>query len=331
MISTRAPLIDRFGRKHTYLRVSLTDRCNFRCIYCMPENGAEFREKSEILTIEEIVRIVQVLSECGMNKVRLTGGEPTVRRGHLELIQSIKKIPGVDSILMTTNGYTLDSMAGSYRDAGLNGLNISCDSFDPDNFSKITRGAELSRVLAGISAAQKVGFDSLKINVVVMKGLNHLELAEMVDYGVTNGIHIRFIEFMPFAGNEWERSLVYGYSDMLNDIRSRFMLDPIEVECSAVAKEFKVRGTDTTIGFVTSVTEDFCDSCNRIRITAEGQVKTCLFLESRSSLRDIMRSGGTDDELEQAVRSDLQTKWQGHPPMSTWKNFDHRAMVQIGG
>lgn len=326
-----SPLDDKFGRRHTYLRVSLTDRCNFRCVYCMPAEGVDVKPKDEILTIEEIVRLVEVFARLGVNKVRLTGGEPTVRKGLEELIVAIKAVPGIETLLMTTNGSTLSTHALRYRQAGLDGLNISVDSLKPERFSEITRGADVTKVMDGIHAALEAGYRSVKINVVAMKGVNEDELCDFVQFAVDNAVHVRFIEFMPFAGNGWNKAEVLTYSDMLQMVKGRFELDPVECEKSAVAKEFTVKGTPASIGFVTSVTDDFCGGCNRIRLTAEGRIKTCLFLLAGTSLRDMVRAGASDEELAQAIHEALKTKWAGHPPMDRWIAHDDKAMVQIGG
>lgn len=323
--------MDKFERHHTYLRVSLTDRCNFRCVYCMPAEGIEVKPKDEILTLEEISHLVSVFARLGVNKVRLTGGEPTVRKGLEDLIKSVSDTEGIDSVLMTTNGSTLATHAGRYRDAGLSGLNISIDSLKSEKFSEITRGADMDRVLSGIDAAIQAGYPSIKINVVAIKGLNDDELVDFVQFGIDRNVHVRFIEFMPFAGNGWAKGGVFTYNDMLAKIREKFELTPLETDKSAVAKEFRVGSGSTSIGFVTSVTQDFCGGCNRIRLTAEGRIKTCLFLLAGTSLRDLIRSGATDEELAEACHAALQTKWAGHPSMDRWVGHDDKAMVQIGG
>lgn len=325
------PLEDRFGRKHTYLRVSLTDRCNFRCVYCMPAEGVDLQPKHELLSLEEIVRLVSVFARLGVDKVRLTGGEPTVRKGLTELMASIKAVPGIDRLLMTTNGATLAQKALEYREAGLDGLNVSIDSLQPGRFAEITRVGDLERVLAGLSAARSAGFDSLKINVVVIGGVNEDEVTDFVAYAVENHAHVRFIEFMPFLGNGWDRNHVVGYHDMLRAIGDKFELEPKDVEASAVAKEFTVKGSQATIGFVTSVTDDFCGTCNRVRLTSDGRIKTCLFLNAGTSLRDLMRSGASDEDLAEAAHTAIRTKWAGHPSMERWMSLDDQAMVQIGG
>ncbi|MBS1714509.1 MAG: GTP 3',8-cyclase MoaA [Armatimonadetes bacterium] len=325
------PLVDRFGRRHTYLRVSLTDRCNFRCRYCMPAEGVVWKPRDEILTLEEIVRLVGVFARIGVDKVRLTGGEPTVRKGLEGLIASLSAVPGIKTLLMTTNGTSLAQKASAYRSAGLDGLNVSMDSLQPDKFSEITLGGDLDRVLQGVRAARSSGFEPLKVNVVAMKGVNDDELADFVAWGIESDVHVRFIEFMPFLGNEWKKGGVLTYKEMLERIQGRFVLKPLTVGPSAVAKEFTVEGTHATVGFVTSVTDDFCGGCNRIRLTAEGQVKTCLFLKAGPSLRDMMRAGASDDDLALTVHAALATKWAGHPPMERLVGLDDKAMVQIGG
>lgn len=330
-MDTWRPLVDKFGRKHTYLRVSLTDRCNFRCQYCMPEEGVEWKTREEVMSIEEIVRVTGVFARLGIDKVRLTGGEPTVRKGLTGLIASLKRIEGINTLLMTTNGSTLANEAQGYRDAGLHGLNISLDSLRPEKFFEITRGADFDRVVRGVEAAIKAEFRSIKINVVALKGFNDDELCDFVQFGIDRGVHVRFIEFMPFLGNQWKKAGVMSYAEMLAKIKTKFEIQPIKMEKSAVAKEFQIAGTQSTIGFVTSVTDDFCGGCNRIRLTADGRVKTCLFLKAGTSLMELCRQDANDDELATAIHDMLSTKWAGHPSMERWVGFDDKAMVQIGG
>lgn len=325
------PLVDKFGRKHTYLRVSLTDRCNFRCQYCMPAEGVECKSKHEIMTLEEVVRLSSLFTRLGVTKIRLTGGEPTVRKGLSELAREIKALPGLQTLLMTTNGYTLHSHADEYRAAGIDGLNVSLDSLKPDRFAEITRGAELSRVLLGLDAAIQAGFSSIKVNVVAMDGVNGDELCDFVEFGLQKGVHVRFIEFMPFLGNDWSKGRVLTYAQMRTLIEGRYALKPIDMEKSAVAKEFQVDGSGSTIGFVTSVTDDFCGGCNRLRLTADGKIKTCLFLQAGESLMQMFRDGCTDLEVAAAIRNALAAKWAGHPPMERLLGKDNLAMVQIGG
>jgi len=297
----------------------------------MPADGVEFKDRSEILTIEEIVRLTTIFARLGINKVRLTGGEPTVRRGLVDLIARLRGIPQLKTLLMTTNGSSLATHAGRYRKAGLNGLNISIDSLKPEKFAQITRGADMSRVIAGIDAAIDADYDSIKVNVVAMAGVNDDELCDFVQFGIDKGVHVRFIEFMPFLGNGWDKGEVLPYREMLSIIRERFELTPIDLEKSAVAKEFNVGGTSASIGFVTSVTDDFCGDCNRVRMTAEGQIKACLFSLAGTSLMEMARASATDEEIANAIHAGIATKWAGHPPMDKWVRFDNKAMVQIGG
>ncbi len=325
------PLVDSFGRPHTYLRVSLTDRCNFRCQYCMPAEGILWRPRAEILTFEEIERLVQIFARMGVEKVRLTGGEPTLRKGLPDLIGRLRGTPGIQSVLLTTNATRLSETAVALAAAGLSGINISLDTLKRDRFHEITRRDALDEVLAGIDAAVSAKIPAIKLNVVALAGFNDDELIDFVEFVRDRPIQVRFIEFMPFLGNGWKVDRVLSYQEMRTTIESRFKLKPLAGHPSNVAKDFAIEGALGTVGFVTSVTESFCDGCNRIRLTADGKVKTCLFLPSQTSLRDLMRSGAADEDLASAIRADLKTKWAGHPPMDRWKQLDSLSMMEIGG
>ena len=326
-----APLMDAHGRLHTYLRVSLTDRCNFRCLYCMPAEGVEWKPRAEILSLEEIERLVRVFARMGIDKVRLTGGEPTVRKGFLGLLKGICAVEGITKVALTTNATRLAETAPLLKAAGLTGINISLDSLKREKFSEITRRDALEEVLAGIDAAVRAEIDSIKLNVVVLPGTNDDELVDFVEFVRDRPIQVRFIEFMPFLGNNWKVERVIGYREMRERIETKHKLIPMPGEPTDVARDFRIEGFLGTVGFVTSVTESFCGGCNRIRLTADGKFKTCLFLPARSSLRDMMRSGASDEELATTIRADLQTKWAGHPPMTQWAQLDNRSMVEIGG
>lgn len=325
------PLIDRFGRVHSYLRISVTDRCNFRCQYCMPPEGLDWLKRADILSFEEIERLARLFAQMGVSKVRLTGGEPTVRKDLEELMTRLAAIDGIRSLLMTTNGTTLATKAKKYRKAGLTGLNISLDSLKRDKFLEITLRDELDRVLSGIDAALDAGFESVKINVVVMEGVNDDELLDFVEFARDRPVTVRFIEFMPFEGNGWRPSSVVSYAQMRQVIEAKYELIPINVEKNAVGKDFSISGFQGDIGFVTSMTDSFCDTCNRVRLTAEGAFKPCLFAGSEVSLRDPMRTGATDEELATIVRSGLEKKWKAHPPMTLLPQISNRSMVAIGG
>lgn len=296
----------------------------------MPEHGVEWKPRAEILTLEEIERLVRLFAQLGVTKVRLTGGEPTVRRGFLGLVESIAAIPGIERVLLTTNGTRLADYAPKMAAAGMKGLNISLDSLCRERFQEITRRDALDEVLAGIEASIKAGLDT-KINVVVIPGVNDDEILDFVEFASKRPIQVRFIEFMPFLGNEWKPDKVFGYREMLDVIEPKFLVEPISRTASDVAKEFRIGGGLGTLGFITSMTESFCSDCNRIRLTADGHFKTCLFLPERTSLRDMMRDGAEDEQLARVIHADLQTKWAGHPPMHEWRQLDHLTMVQIGG
>lgn len=326
-----ATMTDRFGRVHRYLRISVTDRCNFRCAYCMPEEGMEWRKRDELLTFEEIERLARLFVRLGVDKIRLTGGEPTVRKGLVELIQRLAAIPGVQSLLMTTNASTLATMAETYRNAGITGLNISLDSLRRDRFLEITKRDELPRVLKGIDAAIAAGYDSVKVNVVLMRGVNDDELLDFVRYAKDRPLNMRFIEFMPFDGNGWSKPSVFSFAEMKRVIGEELELIPIGTDPNAVGKDFAIPGFAGTLGFVTSMTESFCSTCNRVRLTAEGAFKACLFAGAETSLRDPMRAGATDEDLEEIIASGIQKKWRGHPNLDVLPLVQNRSMVSIGG
>jgi cyclic pyranopterin phosphate synthase len=325
------PLLDRFGRRHSYLRISLTDRCNFRCRYCMPAEGLPWLPKQEILTFEEIERLTRLFARLGVGKVRLTGGEPTVRKDLESLIRQMACIDGVQTLAMTTNGSTLETTASVYRAAGLNDLTVSLDSLSHERFREITLRDELGRVLRGIDAALAARFNPVKINVVVMKGVNDDELLDFVELTRNKAVNVRFIEFMPFAGNAWHQAKLLPFGDMRQVIESRYRLDPQNRAPSAVAKDFKIEGMMGSVSFVASMTDSFCGDCNRLRLTAEGALKVCLFSNREVSLRDPMRDGADDAELEAIIREALLSKWKEHPDLATLSQVPNRAMVSIGG
>lgn len=326
-----AALVDSFGRKHTYLRVSVTDRCNFRCQYCMPEEEYEWAPREEILTYEEIERVVRALASVGVTKVRLTGGEPTVRRGIEGLIGAVSRIPGIESVCMTTNGSTLAKKARVYRAAGLDVLNVSLDTLRKDRFREITQTDHFDRVMAGIDAALSAGFEPLKINVVAMRGVNEDELCDFVEFVRERPINVRFIEFMPFDGNAWTRGKLLPFATMLSSLRERYVLTPLDGKPSDVAKNFHVEGCRGTVSFITSMTNDFCGGCNRIRLTVQGEIKPCLFMPASHGLRDKLRAGATDEDIIDAVRGSLAMKWRGHPGSDNLLHMKNASMVQIGG
>jgi cyclic pyranopterin phosphate synthase len=297
----------------------------------MPAEGIAWIPRKDVLTFEEIARVVRVLAGEGVSKVRITGGEPTVRKGIEELIGMVASTPGIEEVAMTTNGTTLFKKAGDYRTAGLTHINISIDSLRRDRFCEITRTDSFDKVLEGIERAVAAGFQSVKINTVVMKGVNDDELCDFVSFVKEWPVNVRFIEFMPFDGNAWDRSKMFTYQDMLGALQSRYALEPIERRSGAVAKDFRVVGAMGTVSFVTSMTEAFCSDCNRLRLTATGEFKPCLFMMPNVNVRDVMRGGGDDAAILAAVRTCLAQKWAGHPGPEKLVQLKNASMIQIGG
>jgi GTP 3',8-cyclase len=324
-------LTDRFGRPHSYLRISVTDRCNLRCVYCMPAEGIVWKPREEILTYEEILRLARVFVDLGVDKIRLTGGEPTARKDLDFLIKGLAGIESVKTLLMTTNGTTLKEHAGLYKSAGLQGINISLDTLQPHRFEEITRRAALTEVLDGIEAALTVGFSPLKINVVVMKPFNTDEILDFVAFVKDKPLNVRFIEFMPFKGNGWGMDSFYPYAAMKAVIEEHYALIPQNGEPSAVAKDFALAGHQGTVSFVTSMSESFCGTCNRLRLTAEGNIKSCLFDPAEVPVRDLLRAGCSDAELHEKIYEALALKPEGHVPMAVLPSVENRSMIQIGG
>lgn len=296
----------------------------------MPTEGITWQHKAEILTLEEIEQLARLFATLGIDKVRLTGGEPTMRRGYDDLLARLAAIPGIRTLAMTTNGWYLAESARTLHRNGLRLVNVSLDSLDPERFRTITVRGELARVLAGIDAALEAGLE-VKINCVVMRGVNADELEAFVAYFGERDVTVRFIEFMPFAGNRWDQADIYPYADMRRDLGRHYRLEPVSTEASAVGKDFQVAGLRCRVGFVTSMTEHFCDTCDRLRITSDGFFKTCLFGREEVSLRDLLRSGADDSRLETAIREALGRKWRGHPDLTTLPLLPNRSMIQIGG
>ncbi len=324
------PLIDSFGRVHRDLRISVTDRCNYRCTYCMPEEGMRWLPRTELLTFEEIERIARLLVErFGVDSIRLTGGEPTVR-AHLPVL--VEKLAGLGTDLaLTTNGSTLTSLAHDLRAAGLRRINISIDSFHRDRFEKLTRRDDLARVLDGIDAAIDAGFDPVKLNAVMMRGVNDDEIVDFATFGRERGVVVRFIEFMPLDADEiWTADKVVPLDEIVATIDEVYPLEPVTRD-SAPASRFRYVDGKGVIGVVASVTDSFCDSCDRIRLTAEGQFRNCLFAVDEFDLRDPLRAGATDDELAEILVGAVAAKWAGHQINQVQFIRPRRSMSQIGG
>jgi cyclic pyranopterin phosphate synthase len=329
-------LVDRFGRAHTYLRISVTDRCNLRCSYCMPPEGIDWKQRDELLSFEEILRVTRVLVDMGIDKIRITGGEPLARRNLDVLIEQLAGLEGLKTIAMTTNGILLNGQTARLREAGLNALNISLDTLQPDRFMQIAKRDYFDAAMSGIAEALATGFDSLKLNVVVMAGVNEDEILDFVDFVKDKPMNLRFIEYMPFKSNSWSQAAVFPFATMKQTIESRYRLILIAPEFGAVAKDFALedysgQGYPGTVSFITSMTDSFCGACNRLRLTADGQIKSCLFHPAEVGIRDSLRRGVDDAELERLVASAVLQKQEAHPPMEELLQVENRAMIEIGG
>jgi GTP 3',8-cyclase len=325
-----APLVDSFGRVHRDLRISVTDRCNFRCTYCMPEEGMQWLPREDVLTFEEITRVATVaVDRFGVDAIRLTGGEPTVRAHLPVLVEQLAGL-GVD-LSMTTNGATLRALAADLRAAGLGRVNISLDSLRGDRFREITRRDDLDRVLDGIDVALDVGFDPVKLNVVCMEGVNDDEIVDFARFGRDRGVEVRFIEFMPLdGGHTWERRAVVPGERIVAVIDEVFPLQPLARghEPAALWGYADGRGR---VGVVPSVTAPFCSTCDRVRLTAEGKLRACLFSLEETDLRGLLRGGAGDDDLAAAIAGCVAGKWAGHAIGSVTFVQPPRSMSQIGG
>jgi len=324
-------LIDRHGRRHSYLRISVTDRCNLRCAYCMPPQGIAWTPRADVLSDDEIVRLARVFVGLGITKIRLTGGEPLSRRGIEDIARRLSALPGLLALVMTTNGISLDRRARALRDAGVDGLTISLDTLRRDRFLEIAKRDQFQAVMDGISASIEAGFTPLKINVVVMKGVNDDEILDFVAWAKDRPVNVRFIEYMPFPDNHWSTGGLMPWAEMRALIEQRYTLVPLAGDASAVGKDFRLKGHPGTVSFVTSMTESFCGGCNRLRLTCDGNIKSCLFHPAERSLRDAMRGGADDAEIERLILMAVDAKPAAHPPMEELLTVKNRAMIEIGG
>jgi cyclic pyranopterin phosphate synthase len=324
-------LIDPFGRTIRDLRISVTDRCNFRCTYCMPEEGMQWVPRSEVLTFEEIERLARIfVHRFGVEGLRLTGGEPTVR-AHLPVLVHKLAALGAD-LSMTTNGATLRHMAHELRDAGLQRVNISLDTLHREKFLQMTRRDELVRVLDGIEAAKEAGFQPVKINAVVERGVNDDEIVDLARYGRDHDVEVRFIEFMPLdATGHWLDDKVVGQDEIVAALSAEFPLEPVPARGAAPADRWRYLDGRGMVGVIPTVTKPFCGDCDRVRITADGQFRTCLFATSEFDLMKMMRAGASDDQVAAEIQRAVGTKWAGHQIGQVTFVKPRRTMSQIGG
>ena len=325
-------LVDPHGRTVRDLRISVTDRCNFRCQYCMPEEGMQWVPRDDVLTFEEIERVARVCVErYGFTGIRLTGGEPTVRANLPLLVDKLARLgEGVDMAL-TTNGATFRLLADDLKAAGLRRVNISLDSLHRDRFFEMTRRDALDKVLDGIEAAAEAGFDPVKVNCVLMRDINDDELIDFATFGRERGVGVRFIEFMPLDADErWGPQVVVPGSEVVAAIDAVYPLEAVQ-RGSAPASVWRYRDGRGEIGVINSVTQPFCGTCDRVRLTAEGQFRNCLFAVRETDLRAILRSGGSDDDLAAAIEAEVGRKWAGHAIGKVTFIRPDRSMSQIGG
>lgn len=307
-------LIDRFGRVVSYLRVSITDRCDFRCVYCMAEDMV-FLPRQQILSLEEIQFICQAFTELGVNKIRITGGEPLVRKGALELMQQIAKLSGLQELVMTSNGSQLAQMAHGLRAAGVKRINISLDTLDPVLFKVLTRTGDLENVLKGINVAREAGFQRIKLNAVILKNRNHHEVCDLVQFAVDRGLDISFIEEMPLgAVDSHNRAEAYYPSHLIKqDLQQRFTLEAVPDKTGGPSDYFQVQGTKSKVGFISPHSANFCSSCNRVRLTAEGRLLLCLGNEHSVDLKAVVREHPGDMSfLKQVIIDAMQIKPEKH-------------------
>jgi len=324
-------LLDRFSRLLSYLRISVTDRCNFRCVYCMPAEGVEVSPRDELLSFEEIERIAAVGATLGLRKIRLTGGEPTVRRDLPRLVSMLSAIEGVDELAMTTNAAMLGELAAPLRSAGMTRLNISLDTLDREKAARIARRDEWERVQNGINAACAEGF-GLKFNAVVMRGWNDGELGDLVAYANSYGAPMRFIEWMPMGETRFARSnTTVPWREMLQSLSPRFDLQPEDATGNDPAKMWRCQTTGARVGFISSMSDHFCATCNRMRLTAQGGLRPCLHQDAEVDVRQLLRGGASDEELAMAFREAAGLKWAGHQMNEIIPLYSGKDMVSIGG
>jgi cyclic pyranopterin phosphate synthase len=326
--------VDSFGRVHNNLRISVTDRCNLRCTYCMPENVV-FMDRSELLTFEEIASFVRVAAPLGIDKVRLTGGEPLMRRNLPVLVRLLSAIEGIRDIGLTTNGILLTDQAQALYDAGMRRINVSLDTLDPARFRQLARRDGLEKVIEGILAAKKAGFEPVKLNAVSIRGVTEDQVVPLARFAREHGCEMRFIEYMPIGAEKWEREKVYFAHEIMEQIEKEVApLVPVEdYDPRAPAMEFRYTDGGGRVGFIASVSRPFCLSCNRVRLTADGKLRNCLFALDEVDVKHLLRSPGPDADarLAEVIRQNVRAKWEGHEINTARFIKPGRTMHAIGG
>jgi cyclic pyranopterin phosphate synthase len=326
------PLVDRYGRVHNDLRISVTDRCNLRCVYCMPEDGLSFLPRHELLTFDEITRVARVAKSLGVSALRITGGEPLVRKGLPSLVARLSAL-GFEDLAMTTNGTDLARVAGELASAGLRRVNVSCDSLRPERFAAIRRRGNLDVVLDAMRVAERAGLTPLKVNVVLLRGHNDDEILDFASFARATGRIVRFIEFMPLdAQGEWDREQLVPGREVLERISDVWPLEPLAGPAGpAPAERFRFADGKGEIGLISSVSEPFCGTCNRLRVTADGALRNCLFSDDERTVRDLLRQGGSDADLSLLFRQAVWAKFPGHGINEPGFLSPARSMSMIGG
>jgi len=326
-------LTDTQGRVLRDLRISVTDRCNLRCVYCMPPEGVPWLPRTNVLRYEEIVRVARVALGLGVTGIRLTGGEPTVRAGLEVLVRALRDLDPALDLSMTTNGIKLAALAGTLRQAGLTRLNVSLDTLDRERFHRIARRVRLSEVLDGLAAAKRAGFSPIKINAVLMRGLNEDEAVPLARWAREQGFELRFVEWMPLdAQRSWSTEQLVPAAEILAALEREFPLDPLPgPDPSAPAELYRYRDGGGTVGVIASVTRPFCERCDRIRLTADGQVRTCLFAHEEFDLRGALRRGASDEEIAALLQGAARRKQPGHLISQPTFEPPARGMSRIGG
>lgn len=328
-------LVDSYERKIDYLRISVTDRCNLRCVYCMPPEGIDLTESANILRYEEFYRIARIAAAHGVSKIRITGGEPLVRKGIIEFLSSLAAIPGIDDLSLTTNGVLLKDYARRLKDAGLRRVNVSLDSLKRDRFQKMTRGDNLQDVLDGLDAAEKAGLTPVKINMVAIKGFNDDEVLDFALMSKSRPYHVRFIEYMPFNTQEgWQKDKCLTMKELKTIIEDR--LGPLEPVAdpkggAGPARRYRFRDAPGEVGFISPVSEHFCGSCNRLRLTSDGKLRVCLFSDSEIDIRKALRDGSGDDVIEHLLFKAVAEKPERHHINENIFKKCSRTMSLIGG
>lgn len=328
------PLVDSWGRVHDNLRISVTDRCNIRCFYCMPETDVHFVRRSEILDFEEIERFVRIAVTLGIRKLRVTGGEPLVRRDLAVLIRRLSTIPGIQDLALTTNGVLLPQLAAPLYEAGLRRINVHLDTIDRARFFEITRRDEIHKVLAGLEACKQLGYSKIKLNAVAVKHLVEPDIVPLARYARENDFEVRYIEFMPLdAQNLWDRSKVLLADEIIATLgREIAPLVPVpDPDPRAPASEYQFSDGIGRVGFIASVSRPFCLNCNRLRLTADGKLRYCLFAVEEDDVKTLLRSGAADEAIAALIRRNVAGKWEGHEINSTRFVPPPRPMYSIGG